>query len=703
MPMLVGDLPRKRTFLSCSASCLLAVLLSSGVSAQTSDAVSETASGDDSSGGGGTLEETLVLGERRGNFTEITQETQKLVDMPGAMGDPLAAVFSLPGVVYSNGDSGEPAVRGSSPSDNMFLIDFMPAGYIFHDFNTSVFHEYIMQDFQLHSAGFGPQYSDVTGAVFDITLRQPKKEQLYGVFDISMLRSGAFVEGQITENTAFYVSGRQSLIHYFIDEDDVEEEDGLRVEKMPKDTDYQAKFLWDISKNNTLTFSASGATDTAAATFTRDADFVRSNPDFQGYAEIDNGYDGQNLIWDNYSTGGHLKVGIGHLYDSNSLVWGDGYFYTGEAVTDTVKAQYVVPVGSSHVLTLGAKGQQNELTYRYDQVLFVCTDFDSDCSLTRRERIADSQSIKPLESVAFLNDRWQLTSRFAVDLGLQWQNNDYTDETFVNPRLALEYILADNWVMSSSAGRYNRFPDLETILPNVGNPELKSPTSDHYTLGLMHEMGDGWSWSVETYYKTMDDLPLALGEDDPDGDLLYVNDVTGKAYGFDLLVNKELTSNWYSWVALSYAKSQRTNERDDHTVDYYLDTPMVFNWVVNYSPTRNFNLGWRWTARSGAAYTPIVGLRENPWFEDSVLPEYGEAFSERLPIYSQLDLRFKWYSKLWRLDAEYVIDVINALNQKNTLGRSLDYKNIESVDDEVAIEETESMGIILAAGIRIKI
>lgn len=657
-------------------------------------------------GGGGadpTLEETLVLGERRGSFTEITQETQKLVDMPGAMGDPLAAVFSLPGVVYSNGGGGEPAVRGSSPSDNQFLIDFMPAGYIFHDFNTSVFHEYIMQDFQLHSAGFGPQYSDVTGAVFDITLRQPKNERLSGVFDLSMLRSGIFVEGGITENTAFYVSGRQSLIHLFIDADDMEEEDGFRVEKMPRDTDYQAKFLWTPSADNSITFSASGATDAAAATATRDADFVRSNPDFAGYAEIDNGYDGQNIIWDNYSTGGHLKVGVGHLTNKDSLVWGDGYFYTGESVTDTLKAQYAVSAGSNHTLTVGAKGQQNKLSYSYDQVLFVCTDFDADCTLTRRDRVADKQTIEPMETMVFVNDRWQLASGLFVDLGLQWQNNDYTDESFTNPRIAMEYRVAENWTLTSSAGRYNRFPDLETILPRVGNPELRSPTSDHFTLGVMNDLSNGWSWTLESYYKTMDDLPLALSEDDPDGDLLYVNDVEGRAYGFDLLINKELTGKWYSWMALSYAKSERTNVRTDHTVDYYLDTPVVFNWVVNYSPTKIFNLGWRWTARSGTAYTPIVGLRENPWFEDSVLPEYGEAYSERLPLFSQLDLRFKWYSKLWRLDAEYMIDVINAFNQKNVVGRALDYEKIDSVNDDVAIEETETFGIIFAAGLRIKI
>ena len=69
-------------------------------------------------------------------MTEITEDAEKLINMPGALGDPLRAVYALPGVVAAGGSMGEPAVRGSSPDDNYFEVDFMPAGYIFHDFGS---------------------------------------------------------------------------------------------------------------------------------------------------------------------------------------------------------------------------------------------------------------------------------------------------------------------------------------------------------------------------------------------------------------------------------------------------------------------------------------------------------------------------------------------------------------------------------------
>uniref|UniRef100_UPI003980D897 hypothetical protein n=1 Tax=Salmonella sp. ZJJH19_0126 TaxID=3159613 RepID=UPI003980D897 len=92
------------------------------------------------------------------------------------------------------GSMSEPAVRGSSPDDNLFEVDFMPAGYIFHDFGSSIFNKYIIQDFQLYSAGYGTSYSDATGAVFDVTLRNPKYQPITTTLDFTMFNAGVFVE-----------------------------------------------------------------------------------------------------------------------------------------------------------------------------------------------------------------------------------------------------------------------------------------------------------------------------------------------------------------------------------------------------------------------------------------------------------------------------------------------------------------------------
>lgn len=646
------------------------------------------------------LEEVLVTGSRQSDFTVITEDTQKLVEMPGALGDPMGAVYSLPGVVYGN-DGGNPAVRGSSPADNRYFVDFLPSGYVFHDFTNSVFSEFILHDFQMYSAGFGPEYPGVTGAVFDIALREPANQPLSAIVDLSMLRSGVFVESGLGDSRAFYLSARQSLIHLFIPEG--EEEDGIVIEQAPQDNDYQFKLQQATGDQSHLSVSLSGASDRAAAQFTRESEFVRSNPDFEGDAELTDGYHAQGLVWDWLGDGGYqFKIGLGHYQQNYDVDWGNDYFFEAASEQLTVRTEWVAPLNGQHTLTVGAIQEAVDHRLAYEQILFICTEFDPDCSQNRRERIADDIDLDLVEQAAYINERWSPSAALALDLGAQWYYSDYTEETFVHPRVALRYEFRENWTATAKAGDYNRLPEMEYITPQLGNPALRSPTARHYSLGLEHEWADAWSWSLELYYKALDDLPLGLPEDAPDADKLYSNDVEGRAYGFDLFINKNLTDRWYGWFALSFAKSQRTNLRTEQTRDYQLDTPLIANWVVNYQMNPRFNLGGRWTLRSGAPYTPIVDVKENPYFDDAVFPEYGEPYSERLPLYSQLDLRFKWDLTLFgRLKSAVILDIINALNQKNVTDRGLDYDAVDSPDDEVATEDTKTPGIIPAATLRL--
>ncbi|HEX7062237.1 MAG TPA: hypothetical protein VF200_09710 [Woeseiaceae bacterium] len=72
-------------------------------------------------------DEVVATGRRADAPTEPTALTKKLVRLPGNFGDPLRAVTALPGVVQISEGGGPPAVRGSSPEDNAFLVDGLPA------------------------------------------------------------------------------------------------------------------------------------------------------------------------------------------------------------------------------------------------------------------------------------------------------------------------------------------------------------------------------------------------------------------------------------------------------------------------------------------------------------------------------------------------------------------------------------------------
>ena len=642
------------------------------------------------------LEEVIVQG-RQSDYSVITENAQKIIDVPGALGDPLMAVFSLPGVISAGEVGGEPAVRGSSPSDNRYLVDGAPAAYVFHAFSTSIFNENIIQDFELYSAGFGPRYSNAIGGVFDIRLRDPRAQDIRTKVDVSILRAGLFVEGEVTENSAFYLSGRASLLQYFFDSDSAEEE-GIKVQDAPEDTDYQFKYQYRIGDSHKLTLSANGATDLAAAEFTELSTQVMEEPDFVGDAKIKNNFDNQNLRWQFSATANtELDVQVGHYQDKAETFWGgDKYFFdmTTEDVYGLVN--YAQLLGDNHYLTLGAETHDKSYRYNARFINYVCTEFDPDCELRRGELIVADNEVKIREHAAYLNDNWRITDALALDLGVQAHYNDFTDETFTHPRAALAWQFIDNWTLSTSAGSYDRLPDIDKTFPQIGNSELKSPTSNHYTLGIKQELANEWSWSVTTYYKTMDDLPLA-GDASDSSQPPYTNNVEGEAYGVDLFINKGLTDRWYGWLAISASRSTRTNQLTDVERDYYLDTPLVLNGVVNYQLNELWNVGTRLTLQSGRAITPIVGIQPNPYFEGRILPVYGEPYSENLPAYARLDLRAEREMTLWGYSGTYNIDILNLFNRQNVTDRNLDYKRTQSAQ-HFKLEDEVGMGIIPAIG-----
>lgn len=187
-----------------------------------------------------TLEEVTVSSRRITRTSEPTAQTMKLLNVPGGFGDPLQAIYSLPGVVPTEEAGGAPAVRGSGPDDNAFIVDFLPASYIFHDFGHSIFNENLIRDFGLKAAGFGSRYGRATGAVFDVSLRDPRVQPLTTTIDASMLRAGALLEGGVGETQSFYFAARASVLDKLLDAADYEpdEEDDLSFDQFPKDHDY---------------------------------------------------------------------------------------------------------------------------------------------------------------------------------------------------------------------------------------------------------------------------------------------------------------------------------------------------------------------------------------------------------------------------------------------------------------------------------
>ncbi len=654
------------------------------------------------------IEEVVVRGEVGTPLTEPTLETQKLFAVPGAEGDPLQAIFSLPGVLFAEDDGGEPAVRGSAPEDNIFLVDGLPVTHIYHPFGFSVFNKHVIGDFSLLPAAYPAQYNAATGAVFDITLRDPRKQAMTYTLDYSLLRTGALMEGQIAENQAIYLSYRRSLIDVYFDADDLNEDDGseddegINIINIPKMSDYQGKYVWNINEQNKLSVLFMGSKNDFALDIEEDAAEALIDPDIAGRISYDDKFNSQSVSWLSHNGQNSLQITLGHINAEEDIALGTGQFLTIKDETHIIKSRYSHPVNTDHTLTFGVESQKTETQYAFDLKINPCSDFQPDCFPNNDDRQQDKDTLSLSHYAIYAEDRWQMHPDINVTLGLNISDDSYYQEQLTEPRASVNWQYHSDWQLSLATGVYHRTPSPEQGLKDIGNPGLKNFKAKHYTTSLKHDPDNSWRWQVELYYKDLYDLPIALSETDPDVELNYVNEAEGKAYGIELLLEKDLTDKWYGWVSASFAKSERTDLRNNKTSDFTGDTPVVINAVLSYQINTQWNIGARYTWRTGAAYTPIIGLSPNPDYPTLFRPVYGELNAKRLPHYQRLDLRAEKQFLFAKKEASFIFEIINAFNNDNISGYSYDPKPTDSATN-FSLDTEKGLSFFPSIGVQIKI
>lgn len=656
------------------------------------------------------LEEVLITGkDETTDPTEMNKKTKLLFSVAGAAGDPLQSIYALPGIALSNNDGpggSEPVIRGSAPQDNAYFIDMVPATYIFHNFGNSIFDKNLISSFDLYPAAFSSQYGNATGGIIDVTLREPRNQDLSTTLHTSILSSGIFVESGLSQNQAFYASYRRSMMDQFVDGEDVsDDEPGLQIDQLPISHDYQLKYHWSINEENSLSLIAAGASDLIGATFGEGNNEVARDPDFAGPAAIDQGFDSQGIIW-NWAQGDKsLKSIVTHISEKEKFTYGANQHEITNANRYLGRFRYDQSLNKHHRFTTGLSIEDVAYDIDINAKIVACSELAPDCSTVDAEFVSYKDTLNMNNYEFYIEDLWSLTDQHALLFGLHYSNDDYLNEGRVEPRFMWKYLINDTLSTQAAAGRYSQLPQLREIIDVLGNPELTTVKSDHYTWGISQTFAEGWRWNIDLYYKTMSDLVLSSELDNTTEN--YSNNATGKARGIEFLINKELTDRWYGWAALSLSKTDRTNSTTGETVKFEYDKPILFNFVANRMIGERWMIGFKWNYQSGGRYTPVTHLV--PSNTPSVLePVYGELNSEQYPDYHQLDFRAEYTRpKSWGY-WKFYIDILNVYNRENV--EEYDYApngvNLISpppgYGENIPVSEETGEGIFPSIGFEIK-
>jgi len=506
----------------------------------------------------------------------ISGET--LTTAPGTAGDPLRALQTLPGMNFVEDGEPTPAVRGSRPGDNYFQVDFAPLGYLFHVGGLiSVFNADLVESFDIYQSAYGPEFAGVTGAVFDVKLREPKTDRFRSSIDVNLFQAGALIEGPISETQSFYLAGRISYLD-LLPGDQISEEDSFKIEQFPKYTDYQGKYVWKPNASHKLTAQINGASDLAQVVVEEDAEEVENDPVFAGTTKLNGQRDEQAVVWD-FQANDRLSVKslVSHVTGKTDLKFG------GAGTVDVVereiglKTHATYQLSNRHDVSIGAQFNKGTADIDIALALPPCAEFEPDCFATGSEKQALQEKFDYTFSRAFIKDNWYVNDRLTLYPGVAFSSSEYRNEKFVEPRVSAEYALSEQTILSAGFGQYHQSPGYLERSSVYGNPNLDFSEALHAQVGVQRLFSNGWSVKSELYYKALDNLVTT------DPELTYSNDGEGHAFGLDTLIRKNLTHKLSGWASISLSESRRKDKRTSESFVFDYDQP-VNRAVSNLSP-----------------------------------------------------------------------------------------------------------------------
>ncbi len=339
------------------------------------------------------------------------------------------------------------------------------------------------------------------------------------------------------------------------------------------------------------------------------------------------------------------------------------------------------------------------------------------------------QSQSYARDVFFVQDKWKMSESFSTQFGLRYNHFHILNKNYVEPRVNISYSLNPVSTFRAAFGLYYQSPGYEKLvdqnvfysLSNATN--LKAERAMHYILGYERWFSSEIFGKVETYYKSFDKLIIQekrrearfTSETIPGEDSALIsgwttphlvmedvytnnpiNNAYGDAYGLEFYFEKkQITTETKIWGYVSYtlAWAQRNVYGVWRPLAY--DQRHTINISANYKINNWLEVAVKWRYGTNFPYSPPVGIqpriisvhidsviygthvdttigiiqtdRNNKVVFDIKRAQGSLINSRRLPPYHRLDIRATAYTKIWGLDWQFYLDVINVYNRTNIL------------------------------------
>jgi len=646
------------------------------------------------------LDETVVIARREDANPERVLTRDELWKMPGAGGDPVAAIQALPGVVYAtpsfNGPPGEqtPIVRGASSEDSVFALDGLPSPVLIHSLGQeSITGQYLVDRAYLQPAAAAARFGDLTGAVVGIDIRSPRKDRVGGFIQPGIGQAAAALEGPIADNARFYVGFKRSYFDLFIGLF-LPQDSPIDFATAPFWQDQQAIIEADIAPGLNFHLGYIGTTDgidilrrpgeeaPAEDLFTQRTDLHR----IQIKLDLETDWGLTNKV--------HPAISF----------WGTKFKFLNfidlkdRHTTFHLLDELHVPIPQVPWLSFdaGVLLEIDDNRRSSTQPIFAredtgpTVDLDNDAELSGSERRGRvwvgtwfGATFKPIPEL-------QITPEFRLDY---WAA---LGDPVPGVRARMGYSPTKFLQFSLAGGRYVQSPSLDELNSISGNPELGPEEAWHANVGVNLAPAPWVNIDVQGYVKTLSEQVVSNatsdtfaglgnglgGVEDPDDPTNGLsNGGKGRIYGMEVFAKFGVTRGVgvSGWLGYSLAWAERKDTEDEAWRWFQWDRRHQLTALVSLRLPGEVTIGGRWQLQTGAPRTPVI---DSTYFADfgSYIPEYGEQNSERAKPYHQLDLRIDKRIRQKTHFVDVFVDVTNVYYAKTDEFpiQSFDYRETAS-------------------------
>lgn len=599
----------------------------------------------------------------------ISLDIKSLQEFPGLFGenDALRNLSLLPGIQSNEMSTGSVFVRGGSNEQTVFLMD---EGIVYNPSHFggffSVFNPDVVNHVSIYKSELPSNETGALSSIVDVRLREGDFDRWKIKGGIGLISARASVEGPLVKDkSSILIAFRRTFVDQaasLISEDKSTQD--LRFYFY----DANIKFNYKFNKKNRIYLSTYGGADS-----------------FYKYDGVKRRNSQSTFRWNHvYNSSLFSNVSLIHSVNSfNQTLNPNDEEVLWHSNINTIKAK----ADFSHFVSPKLKLQYGFQSTLFNVVPYRYTAISESGSKTRDEARTEQMAVN---SVYFHQDLY-LKEVFGIGMGARIghiynspfinRDNKYQGLLF-EPNLNLSLMFNKKTRIKSSYNHreqplHQLYINMLGIAVNRWMPASNNylpQTSDNFSLGIFRTEGFGLSYSVEGYYRKLENLIETLQESrvlysyEPEK---FLHNSSGTVNGFEMSVSYETKKlrflSSYDYNNVQWL-TEGINQNNYYPASHIRKHNFSLSGVYRVSERVVASVTWHWA--SGTPFTAATGKYE---VDGKVYLNYDDnkINTRNLPDYHRLDLSVDIEGKknnLRRWKSFWNFSIYNAYFHKNVLG-----------------------------------